>query len=972
VKRIHLIYTLICVVVSIHAAYTQNYLQREEEWVYNILNNMTLEEKIGQMIMVRAYSKGEDAEKDYIEHLIKTYHIGGICFFQGKPQNQKEYTSYFQKISRYPLFIATDGEWGLGMRFPQDAMSFPRNLQLGAIQDEKLIYQLGKEIGKQCKELGINFNFSPVVDLNNNPKNPVIYERSFGESKENVTAKAFLMSKGLEDSGVLSCAKHFPGHGDTHVDSHEDLPVLDHNRDSLMETDVFPFRRLTAQNIASVMVGHLHLPNIDNRPNRPASLSRIIVHDMLRVELDFKGLIVTDALDMKAVTKHFPSGIAEAEAVVAGNDILLLPEDVLLAVETIKKYIVEGKIREEDINNSVFRILSAKYKAGLAYLQDVPEVTGTKSLNSPSGQAIKNKVIEASMTLVKDDLNQIPIKEIFGINTATLSVNTVHKSTFQERIDDYTEAHHYQLLLHELSSKKSSLLNTFAQFDRVIVGIHSQLKSRSSARDLSPELISFLKEIQKQTQIIIVFFGNPYFVEKLKDFPAVLLAYDNENEHQDIAAQTLFGANKIEGKLPVKATKEMVAGYGLTRASLGRLGYGIPEQVGLYSHKLKAIDSLAQLAVSSKAMPGGQIVISKDGKIVWQKEYGYLAPNWDKVKSNTVYDVASLTKILATTLTTMKLYDEKRLSLQRPIRFYITDLISTDKDSLTLESMLSHYAGLKPYIPFYEETLMPSGKKKVPDTLWYRNTFSPEFSIPVSEKLFLKTNYKDSIWTKVFKSGMRKSKSYKYSDLGFLLTQKVVEGISGQKLDDYTLTQFYQPLGLRYTRFKPLEHVPQSHIAPSEIDDYFRMSVIRGTVHDMAAAMLGGVAGHAGLFSTAKETTVIMQMLLNGGSYGGYQFFSPETVKLFTTRQMGSTRRGLGFDMKELNESKMESTSELASDLTFGHTGFTGGVTFADPEHQIIFTFLTNRTYPNMSNNTLHTRKFRPKMQSVIYKALIP
>ncbi|MBK8623163.1 MAG: serine hydrolase [Saprospiraceae bacterium] len=971
-KHIHLIYTLFCFAVSFHSAKSQNYLQREEEWVSGILDNMTLEEKIGQMIMVRAYSKGDIAEKDYIRNLINTYHIGGICFFQGKPDNQVNYTRHFQKISKYPLFIATDGEWGLGMRFPQDAVSFPRNLQLGAIQDEKLIYQLGKEIGNQCKALGINFNFSPVVDLNNNPKNPVIYERSFGESKENVTAKAFLMSKGLEDSGVLSCAKHFPGHGDTHVDSHEDLPVLDHTRDSLMETDVFPFRRLAAQNIASIMVGHLHLPNIDNRPNRPASLSRIIVHDMLRVELAFKGLIVTDALDMKAVTKHFPSGIAEAEAVVAGNDILLLPEDVFLAIETIKRYIEEGKISVSQINSSVFRILSAKYKAGLSRIEEVDEVNPEIVLNNPFGFAIKAKVIEASMTLVKDDLNQIPVKEIFGVNTATLSVNVVHKSTFQTRIEDYTEANHYQLLLNELPSRKNSLLNTFAQFDRVIVGIHSQLKSRSSARDLPPQLISFLKEIQKQTQIIIVFFGNPYFVEKLEDFPAVLLAYDNENEHQDIAAQSLFGANKMEGKLPVKVSKDMFCGYGIFRSSSGRLGYGIPEQVGLYSHKLKAIDSLAQVAINSKAMPGGQIVVAKDGKIVWQKEYGYLAPNWDKVQSNTIYDVASLTKILATTLTTMKLYDEKRLSLQRPIRFYITDLISTDKDSLTLESMMAHYAGLKSYIPFYEETLMPSGKKRVPDTLWYSSTFSPEFSIPVSEKLFLKTNYVDSIWTKVFKSGMRTTKSYKYSDLGFLLTQKVVEGISGQKLDDYTLTNFYQPLGLRYTRFKPLESIPQSHIAPSEVDDYFRMSIIRGTVHDMAAAMLGGVAGHAGLFSTAKETTVIMQMLLNGGSYGGNQFFSPETVRLFTSRHMGSTRRGLGFDMKELNESKMESTSDLVSDETFGHTGFTGGVTFADPQHQIIFTFLTNRTFPNMSNNTLHTRKFRPKMQSIIYKALIP
>lgn len=961
-----------CLSALINLGQAQTFIDRESEWVESTLSSMNIDEKIGQLFVVRAYSKGETGEKAVIQDLIENYHVGGVCFFQGNPVTQVQYTNFFHQVSKIPLFIAIDGEWGLGMRHPRETISFPKNLQLGAIQDERLIYQLGKEIGRQCKALGVNFNFSPVADINSNPHNPVIYERSFGESRENVTAKAFLMYRGLEDAGVLSCAKHFPGHGDTKVDSHYDLPVILHDKQRLEEVELFPFRRLAAQNIGSIMVGHLHLPALDSRENRPASLSRDIVTGLLRNDLGYRGLIITDALDMKAVTKHFPPGIAEAEALLAGNDILLLPENVRLAVQAIKNYIREGKITFEQIDQSVSRILSAKYKLGLDNKPVLSEENLQDKLTPVSGAALKASLAETALTLLKDDKQWIPFGQTKDINTATLSVNVVNKSVFQNRVDDYTHAHHYQLMMFELAAKKADLLNTFSRFDRVLVAIHGQIKSRKADRDIPEELLQFLEEMQSRTQIIIVYFGNPYLADRLEKFPSVLLAYDNEGEIQDAAAQALFGAFDIKGKLPVSVSGALTAGVGLHRTSLKRLGFGFPEQVGMRSSVLKGLDSLMHEMIMTKVVPGGQIVVARKGKIIWQKEYGSIVPNGEKVKPNTVYDVASLTKVLSTTLAAMKLYDEKRLSLKRPLRFYISDLLETNKSDLTLDEVMAHQAGLKPYIPFYESTLMKSGKKWMPDTILYKSNFSPEYSIPVAEKLFLRTDYRDSIWTTIYKSEIRANKSYRYSDLGFFLTQKVVEEISRIPLDSFVYRHFYDPLDLTMTRYKPLDFIPQSRIAPSENDTYFRMKTIRGTVHDMAAAMLGGVAGHAGIFSNARETTILMQMLLNGGSYGGIRFVSPETVSLFTRRYENSTRRGLGFDMKELNSNKTMNMSSLASPATFGHTGFTGGVTFADPENELIFTFLTNRTFPTMYNNTLHNKRYRNKLHTIIYKALIP
>jgi len=969
-KRWNIGFVLVLIIVNISVSQSQNYLERQEDWVKSTIDKMTLDQKLGQLFMVRAFSKGDAYEQKVIDNLIDKYFIGGVCFFQGSPERQLNLVNHYQNKSKLPLFVAIDGEWGLNMRYPGQAVSFPRQIMLGAIQDEKLIYDMGREIGKQCKSLGININFAPIVDVNSNPKNPIINERSFGESKENVTSKSYLYIKGLEDEGVMACAKHFPGHGDTEVDSHHDLPIILNSKERLEQVEFYPFRKLASQNLGSIMVGHLSIPALDDRANRPSSLSKKIVTDILREQMGFKGLIFTDALDMKSITKNFPRGIAEAEALLAGNDVLLLSENVGLAIETIKKYLAEGLLDEAQINLSVTRILRAKYKLGLQ-TKPTPlshEVKGI--LKNPNAYALKSKLIENSLTLVIDKNDWIPYKRT-DLKTVTLSVNVINKSNFQIRIDDYTDARHYQLMTNTLSTRKQSLKNTLLQFDRIIIAIHSSVKNKNINRDLPNDLVLFLEEINKEKPVTLCLFGNPYMLSKLNAFEHVLVCYDNEGSIQDIAAQTLFGANNISGKLSVGVSPQFKLGQGLDKASLNRLGYARPEYVGMSSDTLNKIDKIMAEMIALKAAPGGQVLIAKDGKIVFQREYGKLTYTGDLVKNNTIYDMASVTKIIASTISIMKLHDEGKIDIKKPISRYIDELRNTDKSNLIIEDILAHHAGLKAYIPFYESTILKNKNIKSLNPAVYSHILKDDFNIPVAERMFMRADYRDSIWTKIYQSEIKNNSGYKYSDLGFFMMQKAIENTSNKKLDEYVATNFFGPLGLKYTGYKPLATIPISQIAPSEEDNYFRMKTVTGTVHDMAAAMMGGVAGHAGVFSTAKETAIIMQMLLNKGSYGGVSYLKPETVELFTKRHSQSTRRGLGFDLKELNKKNSSNMSELAPNETYGHLGFTGTATYVDPINNIVFVFCSNRTYPTMNNNTLHNKKIRPKVQSLIYKSLV-
>ncbi len=959
----------VCIFLQSWAVHGQN---DQDKWVEGVYNNLTLEEKIGQLFTIRASAKADESESRKILSYIENYKIGGICFFQGTPTQLTVLNNRYQQKSKVPILTSIDGEWGLGMRYPERSISFPRALTLGAIQDNNLIYEMGTHIADHCKRVGIHVNFAPVVDVNNNPNNPVINNRSFGEDKYNVAAKSYAYMKGMQDNGVMACAKHFPGHGDTDTDSHLDLPIINHDRNRLDSIELMPFRSLIAQGLGSVMVAHLNIPAFDDRPNRPTTLSYNAVTTVLRNEMTFAGLIFTDAMEMKGVTKHFKPGDADKEAFMAGNDIILLPENLKAGIASIKKGILDNSIPRERLENSVKRILRAKYTLGLNNWKPVDQNNVEKDINDNKSLALKEKLIENAITLASDDDQIVPVRKLNDMKFSSISIGSPFKTPMQTQLDFYVTTQHNQLPRFSTKIERDRVKDKIKDSDYVIVGMHDMSKHAKKNFGLNLQNIEFLKEIGKEKKLIIIIFGSPYSLKFFDGFSNVIVAYEDDEMTQNIAAQSIFGAFTIKGKLPVTASPKYKYGGGEYRESLGRFGYSIPERVGMSSSVLAGIDTIINEMITTKAAPGCQILAAKDGKIVLQKSYGNFAYDVARpVDNNDMYDVASVTKVCAATISLMKLYDEGKFDLNAPIDRYIPELDTCDKKDISIRAMLAHHAQLAGWIPFYKETVSRSKKNPQPLEKYYSKTLKEGFTTPVVDNLFMRTDYQDTIWSRINASKLRSKKGYRYSDLAFYYMHKSIKNITGLPINEYASEQFYEPLGLRRTGYLPLEKHPREEIAPSEYDRYFRRQVIKGYVHDMGAAMLGGVSGHAGLFSNAGELAIIYQMLLNGGSYGGVQYLNPETIKLFTTRYPESTRRGIGWDMKELNPSKSQNMSKLASDSTFGHLGFTGVAAFADPKEDIIFIFVANRTYPSMKNLKFSKGNYRPRVQSQVYRAIM-
>jgi CubicO group peptidase (beta-lactamase class C family) len=774
----------------------------------------------------------------------------------------------------------------------------------------------------------------------------------------------------MEDAGVLACAKHFPGHGDTDVDSHYGLPVLNFGRKRLDSLELYPFKYLSDKGISSMMIAHLNVPVFDNRKNRPTTLSEYTIKNVLRDSIGFNGIIITDAMEMEGVTRHFPPGVAEAKAILAGNDIICLPRDTKVAIDAIKKYVDDGIIQEGQIDESVSRILRKKYELGLNYRPRIMLNEITKDLVTPKGLSLKSRLLAEAITLVADSDNLIPFVNIDSFSYASLSINTISKTDFQTRLDGYAKFDHFQTNKDFTTLGVNGTIEKLKKYDRVIVSIHDMNKLQKNQFGVSSKTRTFINQLSAETNVILVVFGSPYALTYFQEHDEIVVAYTDDSIMQDRTAQAIFGAADIRGRLPVSSGK-FKYGTGIQRTGIGRLGYVQPIEVGMSMDSLRKIDEIVEEMIKKKAAPGCQVLIAKDGKIVWHKAYGNHTYDGKKeVKINDIYDLASITKIAASTVSIMRLKDQGKLDIDGTLLGIMPQVDTTNKKTQTIREMMTHHAGLASWIPFYKNTIDPLSKKRKVLDKYYRKVRTDSFNVEVANNLYLRSDYPDSVWSRILVSDLRENKKYKYSDIGFYFMMKVVEAQSGMTLDAYANHNFYQPLGMRYTSYNPKEKFALSNIVPSEKDSYFRNQVIHGHVHDMGAAMLGGVSGHAGLFSNSHDLAILMQMLLNGGYYGGKEYMSPQTVLEFTSRYQYSTRRGVGFDMKELDLSKYENMSEFASVSTFGHLGFTGTCTFVDPEHNIVYVMLSNRTYPTMENNKFGKKNYRPRIQSVIYNSL--
>ena len=946
--------------------------KEQKQWVDSIMNKLTLEEQIGQLFMVAAYSNGNQAHFNEIDRLITEYNLGGLIFFQGGPVRQAQLTNRYQAKAKVPLLIGIDAEWGLSMRL-DSTIVYPKQMTLGAVTDNRYIYNLGAEIARQSQLMGIHVNFAPVVDVNVNPANPVIGYRSFGENKYKVAAKAKAYSRGMQQNGVMASAKHFPGHGDTDSDSHYTLPVIKHDLQRLDSIELYPFKELIADDVMSIMVAHLAVPALDSTKNRATTLSPKVVNGLLKDSLGFKGLVFTDALNMKGVANYYSPGEVDYHAFMAGNDVLLFAENVPLAMKKIKEGIENGKIAREELEKRVRKILMAKYWAGLNSYQPVNTDNLVMQLNNPEAYLVKQKLFEQAITIVKNKDNLLPYQTLENKKFASISIGNKSNTAFQEILGKYAPFKHYFINKNTSDPKVySNLQNTLAEFDQVVVGIHDVSKYPRNNYQINRNDVLFLKSLNKLTNVVVVVFGNPYTLQYFDEFEHLVCAYEDETMAQTIAPQILFGALPASGRLPVSASKNMPEGTGMDTRFLGRLGYSIPEAVDMDSRVLTRIDRIAEDAIKDLATPGCQVLVAKEGKIVHEKSYGYYT--YDKnvpVNNETVYDLASITKVGATLQATMFLEENGKFDINDKASQYLSELKNTNKEELVIADILTHQAGLIPYIPHWTQTIDEFGFK--PD--FYHLGYTEKYPLQVSQGLYTIPTLPDSLWKWTIESDLRKKPrykrkyDYKYSDLSFYILREMSERMLNQNISDFLDENFYHPLGLPYLGYLPLKRVSINQIPPTENDVYFRQTLVRGVVHDPGAAMSGGIAGHAGLFSNAHNLAVLMQMNLQGGYYGGKQYLQPATLKKFTKKHFEDNRRGLGWDKPSFYES-YNVTSRFSSAGTFGHTGFTGTAVWVDPEFDLVYIFLSNRVYPDATNTKLITTNVRTRIHDVVYEAM--
>ena len=948
-----------------------------QHWVDSVFKSLSDDQRITQLMVLRESSITKGGAVIYDQQItdaIKKYNIGGICVFQGSPVKQANFLNYFQSIAKTPLMVCIDAEWGLGMRW-DSIIPLNHQLMLGAVQDPSIVYNYGKLIAMQCKRAGIQVDYAPVVDINNNPDNPVINDRSFGEDKYKVASYGIQYMKGLQDNGVLATAKHFPGHGDVSVDSHLDLPVINKSRQQLDSLELYPFRQIFDAGVGSVMVAHLYIPSIDASANTATSLSKKNVTGLLRNELKYQGLTFTDALGMQGVAKFFPGGDIGAQSLIAGNDMLCLPVNVDATMLKIKEAIINNKLTWEDIYAKCKKVLLVKYLYGLSNLKPVNTSNLTADLNAGT-DSLKKVISENAITVLdKTDAVFYPLtpaphndhKEVAYIGVGINADNAFAKRMRSDYNADVFYFDYKQDLLRLVSL--IPLLKT--RYKQIIIGVHNYGRYPAHNFNMSDASTSLIKQLQQRDGVITFVFGNPYAIRNFCSAKNLIACYEDDNITQIAAVDFLEGKIGASGKLPVTVCNEYKYGTGIV-VSANSLPLADPKSLGMEVSKFQAIDSIANDAIEKGSTPGCVLLVAKDGKVAYQKAYGYYDWNKaEKVNLQTIYDMASVTKICATTLCVMKLYDEKKLALNKTLGDYLPWVKGTNKEGLVIENILLHQAGLVAYIPFYKETI--DSISKLPRASLYTNKKKDSFSVRVAENLYLRNDWQDTIWSKILHSPLGPPNKYIYSDNDFIFLGKIVEGITGESLDKYVKRTFYDPLGLTSTGFKPLERFSPDRIAPTENEPYFRFQHLRGDVHDPGAAMFGGVAGHAGLFSNVHDLAIIMQMLLNGGIYNGKRFINNETIDLFTSYNSSISRRGLGFDKPEKdNYSRHEPyPAKSVSSLTFGHTGFTGTCVWADPRYNLVFVFLSNRVnVPAADQNKLLKLNVRGKIQDAIYKAM--
>ena len=928
-----------------------------QTWADSVMNTLTLRQRVAQLFMVAVNPDADDNRFQKVADCVAKEQVGGVITMRGDMHLWASMFNHLQRLSRVPLLAGIDGEYGVSMRF-DGANAFLRQMPLGAMSGNADIYEMGKAVAQQCRRLGFFLNFAPVADINNNPDNPVINIRSFGENKYKVAEKSIAYMRGMQDGGILTCAKHFPGHGDTDRDSHLELPELHHDKTRIDTLDLYPFKALMDAGIDAVMTGHLRVMAIDSC--LPASLSKAVIGDLLQTKLGFGGLVFTDALNMRGVADYHPRSQLGLLALQAGSDVLLMPDDVTEAIDVILQAVAEGALPEQEINRRCKKILDAKYRVGLTRATPVDTLHLPDDLNTIHNEILQRRMAEASVTLLVNKDTLLPLRRLDTLRIACLEVGAGQGAVFGEQLDRYAKIAHFSVNNPASVDTLDSLYRALAPYNLLIVGYHSaDIRARFNF-GVDTLVAAFLQRMCARMTVVLDFFGVPYALKKfgtLEAYHGIIVSYQNVPQQQLRSAQLIFGAMAPHARLPVTLNDTFPQGYGLSWPAPVRLRDVLPEEIGIAAPQLLIIDSIMQEAIDRHATPGGQILAAYKGQVFYHKAFGRhtydtAAP---PVHLNDLYDLASLTKVVATLPLVMHLVNNKQIELSDVLGDYLPLDLYKDKQTLLLMDILTHQSGLPAYAPFHKY-FMRNGQLS---SNYFSTVRSGDFPLAVARDLYASPDMPAYIHVHINATKLLKP-TYRYSDWGFLYLQQLVEKTMESTLDKLSDSLFFAPLGMHDTRFLPLHTINPQRIAPTEYDRDFRKQLLQGYVHDQTAAMLGGVAGHAGLFSTAGDVAKLLQMMLNEGVYGGQCYFDKPIVQIFTGCpfcNMGN-RRGIGFDKPEPDPEKPSPVWRNASLDSFGHSGYTGTFCWVDPQRQLVYVFLSNRVHPddNKKLNTLGTR----------------
>lgn len=943
-----------------------------QNWVDKTLSSFSVREKVAQLIMPMIYPTSEEQKLKIYEYDIQENQWGGILYQKSMLREQKSMNDRLQKVAKVPMLISLDGEWGLYMRL-KDAPRFPRNMGLGYSKNIRLIYEYGQEVARECKLMGIHINFAPVLDVNNNPKNPVIGTRSFGDDPETVATCAIAYARGLEDGGVLSVGKHFPGHGNTDQDSHKTLPSITSSFSELERVELLPFRRYIDAGMEGIMVAHLKVPALDP-DGTPTSLSKKVTTELLREKMNFRGLIVSDALAM-AGAQYKGKYTTAVMAFLAGNDILLAPASPKQTLNELLAAYEEGIITEQQIDERCRRILMYKYKLIVEPGDLSAQASEVKAeVNNEDAQIIRKELwnnsiyIEKEHPQIKEKVNNNGYKRM-ALVTAGATPACLYAGILKKELP---------LDVFGLPAGKeglAKLFNKLKKYDLILVGAFTSNATINGA----------IGRISALKPTILTLFTNPYALNKMGQTRTraqmIIHAFESCEEAQRAAADMLLG--NIDSNKEIvekKKTLPVTAGFNLINPA-----------------KLSKLDEIALEGIDEGAFPGCQILVMKDNKIIYDKCFGTLTGKKDSpaVNEETYYDLASLTKACVTTPAIMQLVAARKIALNAGVSTYLPQFKNTPLANVTVKQLLLHEAGLIPTINFYTDLIDPEsyteplisnrhtvGRVKIGKNAWGNPNFKFKQKFVSESKngkypetlalgIYLNRSFKDSMMNRIAETNMYRKGKYKYSDIGFILLQQIIEKVSGQSLDAYAEKKIFAPIEAKLF-FRPLEHKTTviKNIAPTQVDLFLRKQEICGTVDDETAACFGGVSGSAGLYGNTHELAKLMMLFANKGTWNKKEIIDSKTFNRFITETGYQGIRNLGFDKPRLRTAS--SAAESASRSTFGHTGFTGTCFWIDPQYNLVFIFLSNRTYPSRLNTKLMTMNIRPRLHQAVYDSMVP